>query len=120
MRATRAVCRPLRRSSSRRRTSAPAAYQGVAWIDRSGGTVSHAVTATCEILTFTNLDPATSCADTTIRYTITLASGAGTLVLIETGVVCFLGKSTLAPGAMKSFARPAGVGDIESIAEDGF
>ena len=65
-----------------------------------------AATSTFEILTFTNFDPETSCADTTIRYTIALASGAGTLVLTETGVVCFPGRSTLAPGALKSFGNP--------------
>jgi hypothetical protein len=66
-----------------------------------------AATSTFEILSFTNLDPETSCADATIRYTITLTSGAGTLVLTETGVVCFPGKSTLAPGSLKSFGNPS-------------
>ena len=63
-------------------------------------------TSTFEVLTFTNFDPETSCADATVRYTIMLTSGAGTLVLTETGVVCFPGKSTLAPGAVKSFGNP--------------
>jgi hypothetical protein len=62
-------------------------------------------TSTFEILSFTNLDPETACADTIIRYTITLSSG-GTLVLTETGVVCFPGNSTFAPGASKSFGNP--------------
>jgi hypothetical protein len=39
-----------------------------------------AATSTLEVLTFTNFAPETSCGDTTVRYTITLASGAGTLV----------------------------------------
>ena len=65
-----------------------------------------AATSTFAILSFTNFDPETSCADATIRYTITLTSGAGTLVLTETAVVCFPGKSTLAPGSLKSFGNP--------------
>jgi hypothetical protein len=66
-----------------------------------------AATSTFEILSFENLDPETSCGDATIRYTITLTSGAGTLVLTETGVACFPGKSPLAPGSLKSFGNPS-------------
>ena len=40
-----------------------------------------------------------------LRRTITLEDGS-TLVLMETGTVCFPGKSTLAPGAAKSFGNP--------------
>lgn len=62
-------------------------------------------TSTFEILTF-DFDLETLCGDTTFLYTITLASGAGTLVLTGDGTVCFPGRSTLAPGAMKSFGNP--------------
>jgi hypothetical protein len=62
-------------------------------------------TSTFEILTF-DFDPATACGDTTIRYTITLSSGAGTLTLLADGTVCFPGNSTFAPGAAKSFGNP--------------
>jgi hypothetical protein len=62
-------------------------------------------TSTFEVLTF-ELDPATACGDTTIRYTITLSSGAGTLTVFGDGTVCFPGNSTFAPGAMKSFGNP--------------
>lgn len=64
-----------------------------------------AATSTFEILTF-DFDPETACGDTTIRYTITLSSGAGTLILNGEGTVCFPGKSFFAPGAAKSFGNP--------------
>jgi hypothetical protein len=62
-------------------------------------------TSTFEILTF-DFNPETACGDTTIRYTITLSSGTGTLTLLGDGTVCFPGNSTFAPGAMKSFGNP--------------
>jgi hypothetical protein len=62
-------------------------------------------TTLTEVVSFENFDPATSCADVVLRRTITLEDGS-TLVLMETGTVCFPGKSTLAPGAAKSFGNP--------------
>ena len=62
-------------------------------------------TSVTEVVIFENFDPATSCADVVLRRTITLEDGS-TLVLMETGTVCFPGKSTLAPGAAKSFGNP--------------
>jgi len=64
-----------------------------------------AATSTFELLTF-DFDPETRCGATTLRYTITLSSGAGTLTLAGDGTVCFPGNSTLAPGAAKSFGNP--------------
>ena len=61
-------------------------------------------TSVTEVVIFENFDPATSCADVVLRRTITLEDGS-TLVLMETGTVCFPGKSTLAPGAAKSFGN---------------
>jgi hypothetical protein len=58
-----------------------------------------------EVVSFENFDPAISCADVVLRRTITLEDGS-TLVLMETGTVCFPGKSTLAPGTAKSFGNP--------------
>ena len=62
-------------------------------------------TTVTEVVSFENLDPATSCADVVLRRTMTLGDGS-TLVLMETGTVCFPGKSSLAPGAAKSFGNP--------------
>jgi hypothetical protein len=65
-------------------------------------------TSVTELVSFENFDPATSCADVVLRRTITLEDGS-TLVLMETGTACFPGKSTLAPGAAKSFGNPFNV-----------
>jgi energy-converting hydrogenase Eha subunit H len=62
-------------------------------------------TTVTEVVSFENFDPATSCADVTLRRTMTLENGSA-LVLMETGTICFPGKSTLAPGAAKSFGNP--------------
>jgi hypothetical protein len=62
-------------------------------------------TSLTEVVSFENFDPVTSCADVVLRRTITLEDGS-TLVLMETGTVCFPGKSTLAPGTAKSFGNP--------------
>jgi hypothetical protein len=61
-------------------------------------------TSLAEVVSFENFDPATSCADVVLRRTITLEDGS-TLVLIETGTVCFPGKSALASDT-KSFGNP--------------
>jgi len=61
-------------------------------------------TSFAEVLSF-NFDPATLCGDTMIRRTITLEDGS-TLVLMETGTVCFPGKSVLAPDSAKAFGNP--------------
>jgi hypothetical protein len=65
-------------------------------------------TSVIEVVSFENFDPATSCGDVVLRRTITLEDGS-TLVLIETGTVCFPGKSTLAPGQTKSFGNPLNI-----------
>lgn len=62
-------------------------------------------TSLTEVVSFENFDPETSCADVVLRRTITLADGSS-LVLMETGIVCFPGKSSLAPGSAKSFGNP--------------
>jgi hypothetical protein len=62
-------------------------------------------TSLTEVVSFENLDPETACADVVLRRTITLADGSS-LVLMETGTVCFPGKSSLAPGTAKSFGNP--------------
>jgi hypothetical protein len=62
-------------------------------------------TSLTEVVSFENFDPETSCADVVLRRTITLADGSS-LVLMETGTVCFPGKSSLAPGSAKSFGNP--------------
>ena len=62
-------------------------------------------TSLTEVVSFENFDPETSCADVVLRRTITLADGSS-LVLMETGTVCFPGKSSLAPGTAKSFGNP--------------
>jgi hypothetical protein len=48
----------------------------------------------------------TNCADLGAVMTITLVSDGSTLELDEVGTVCFPGKSSLAPGAQKSFGNP--------------
>jgi hypothetical protein len=58
------------------------------------------------VISFTNFDAATSCADIVFRRTITLVEDGSTLVLTETGTICFPGQSTLAPGSLKSFGNP--------------
>ena len=65
-------------------------------------------TSVTEVVSFENLDPATSCGDVVLRRTITLEDGS-TLVLMETGTVCFPGKSTFAPGQTKSFGNPLNI-----------
>jgi hypothetical protein len=65
-------------------------------------------TSLVELVSFENFDPATSCADVVLRRTITLEDGS-TLVLMETGTVCFPGKSTFAPGQTKSFGNPLNI-----------
>jgi hypothetical protein len=62
-------------------------------------------TSLTEVVSFENFDPATSCADVVLRRTITLEDGS-TLVLMETGTVCFPGKGALAPRSAKSFGNP--------------
>ena len=52
-------------------------------------------TTVTEVVSFENFDPATSCADVVLRRTMTLEDGS-TLVLMETGTVCFPGRSALA------------------------
>jgi hypothetical protein len=63
-------------------------------------------TSFAEVLSF-NLDPGAFCGDVVFRRTITLEDGS-TLVLMETGTVCFPGKSALAPDT-KSFGNPYNV-----------
>ena len=62
-------------------------------------------TSLTELVSFEDLDPDTNCADVVWRRTITLEDGS-TLTLIETGVVCFPGESTNAPGSLQSFGNP--------------
>jgi hypothetical protein len=62
-------------------------------------------TSRTELVSFENFDPETSCADIELRRTITLEDGS-TLILLESGVICWPGNSTNAPGAMKSFGNP--------------
>jgi len=62
-------------------------------------------TSLTEVVSFENFDPETSCADVVLRRTLTLADGSS-LVLMETGIACFPGKSSLAPGAATSFGNP--------------
>lgn len=46
-----------------------------------------------------------SCGEAVFQRTITFEDG-DTLVLLEAGTVCWPGKSTFAPGALKSFGNP--------------
>jgi hypothetical protein len=62
-------------------------------------------TSLTEVTGFSNFDPETACADITLRRTLTFTDGS-TLVLEETGTVCFPGTSASAPGSMKSFGNP--------------
>ena len=65
-------------------------------------------TSGVEILDFTDFDPSTACGSTTVRRTITLSSGEGSLVLTESGTVCFPGRSFFTPGASSghSYGNP--------------
>ena len=71
-------------------------------------------TSLTEVVSFENFDPVTSCADVVLRRTITLEDGS-TLVIMETGTVCFPGKSTLAPGTAKSFGNPFNIEETFTI-----
>jgi hypothetical protein len=66
-------------------------------------------TSVIEVVSFENLDPATSCGDVVLRRTITLDEDGSTLVLMETGTVCFPGESTFAIGQTKSFGNPLNI-----------
>ena len=63
-----------------------------------------AATSTLDIVSFEPIEE-TNCADITLARVITLADGS-TLTLDEDGVVCFPGKSFLAPGSQQSFGNP--------------
>jgi hypothetical protein len=70
------------------------------------GTVAgfgHATTFS-ELVDFSGTDE-TGCGEAVFQRTITLDDGS-TLVLLETGTVCFPGESSTAPGSLKSFGNP--------------
>jgi hypothetical protein len=70
------------------------------------GTVAgfgHATTFS-ELVSFSGTDE-TGCGEAVFQRTITLDDGS-TLVLLETGTVCFPGESSTAPGSLKSFGNP--------------
>ena len=68
-----------------------------------------AATSRFEILSFGGYDPATGCGPTTVRRTISLTNGSGTLVLAGAGTVCFPGRAFETPGASSghSYGNPA-------------
>jgi hypothetical protein len=71
------------------------------------GTVAgfgHATTFS-ELVDFSGTDE-TGCGEAVFHRTITLDDGS-TLVLRETGTVCFPGESSTAPGSLKSFGNPS-------------
>jgi hypothetical protein len=70
------------------------------------GTVAgfgHATTFS-ELVSFSGTDE-TGCGEAVFERTITFDDGS-TLVLLETGTVCFPGESSTAPGSLKSFGNP--------------
>lgn len=80
------------------------------------GTVTGHGSAT-SIADITLFVPASNgCADVSLVRTITLAADASTLTVIETGAVCFPGRSSTAPGAQVSFGNPGGFVGIYTIA----
>jgi hypothetical protein len=62
-------------------------------------------TSTLNVLDFSGFDPETGCATATAERVITLEDGS-TLTLRETQTVCTPGRSTFAPGALRSFGNP--------------
>ena len=62
-------------------------------------------TSTVNVLDFSGFDPETGCATAVTERVIRLSDGS-TVTLIATEVVCTPGRSTFAPGAMKSFGNP--------------
>ena len=57
-----------------------------------------------ELVSFSGTDE-TGCGEAVFERTITFDDGS-TLVLLETGTVCFPGESSTAPGSLKSFGNP--------------
>jgi hypothetical protein len=61
-------------------------------------------TTLSELQSFSGLDES-GCGEAVFRRTITFEDGS-TLVLLESGTVCFPGESASAPGSLKSFGNP--------------